>query len=46
MERGTDVTGPIGMESQAAVEALLRQRELLPAAAGTAGDGQSRLDGQ
>ncbi len=28
MERGTDVTGPIGMESQAAVEALLHQREL------------------
>ena len=28
MERGTDVTGPIEAETQAAVETLLRQREL------------------
>ena len=30
MERGTDVTGPIAPETQAAVDALLRQRDLSP----------------
>jgi transposase len=30
MERGTDVTGPIAPETQAAVDALLRQRALSP----------------
>jgi hypothetical protein len=30
MERGTDLTGPITAAQQAAVEALLRQRELPP----------------
>ena len=30
MERGTDVTGPIAPAQQAAVEALLRQRDLPP----------------
>ncbi len=30
MERGTDVTGPIAAGTQAAVEALLRQRDLAP----------------
>lgn len=30
MERGTDATGPIAPETQAAVDALLRQRDLSP----------------